>query len=73
MKQLFPGATHLAKLIDVFDDAEGLGWAGGAVALFDGCSNSGTTNEWVTPPGTEPNGPLYGVHHGRASCTQGSK
>lgn len=31
MKQLFPGAAHLAKAIDVFDDAEGLGWTGGTV------------------------------------------
>lgn len=28
MKQLFPGAAYLAKAIDVFDDAEGLGWTG---------------------------------------------
>lgn len=73
MKQLFPGATHLAKPTDVFDDAEGLGRAGGAVALFDGCSNSGTTNERVAPPDTEPNGPLYGVHHGKASCAEVGK
>lgn len=31
MKKLFPGAAHLAKATDVFDDTEGLGWTGGTV------------------------------------------
>lgn len=47
----------------------------GAGALFAGCSNSRTTNEpWGgAPPGTQPNGPLYGVHHGKASCAEVGK
>lgn len=45
VKQLFP-----TKPSDVFDDAEGLGRPGGARALRDGCSKSGTTNKWRPLP-----------------------
>lgn len=47
---------------------------GGAGALNDGCPNSGTTYKgWALPPGNEPNGPLYAVYHGKASCAEISK
>lgn len=53
------------------DDAEGLGWVGaGGPCLMDVL----TPDKWRgAPPGTETNGLLYGVHHGKASLAEVAK